>query len=249
MTAVAQPEVSRLGAAYERVYGMLAGTRPGLLPWHFQWLATCDIRRDMAEVLPSCRGELLDIGCGAKPYRALAKNVDRYIGMDIEAGPDVDLVLVPGQPIPLPDASVDAILCTQVLEHVADFGQVWSEIHRVLRPGGRLIATVPFTYNEHGSPHDYRRFSVHGIRRVATDEYDVLDVRRQGGVGSTVVMLCLNWWDFTLGLTRPTRILKGLLLPLWLPLCLVANLAGWCLDRLDRTGMFYHNVMLVAIRR
>ena len=81
MTAVAQPEVSRLGAAYERVYGMLAGTRPGLLPWHFQWLATCDIRRDMAEVLPSCRGELLDIGCGAKPYRALAKNVDRYIGM------------------------------------------------------------------------------------------------------------------------------------------------------------------------
>ena len=141
MTAVAQPEVSRLGAAYERVYGMLAGTRPGLLPWHFQWLATCDIRRDMAEVLPSCRGELLDIGCGAKPYRALAKNVDRYIGMDIEAGPDVDLVLVPGQPIPLPDASQDVVTCIFLFHELPPEVRrgVTAEIARVLKPGGLFV--------------------------------------------------------------------------------------------------------------
>lgn len=249
MTQPGVAQASALGAAYERIYGALAGTRPSLRPWHFQWLATCDIRRDMAEVLPSCSGRLLDIGCGAKPYRVLATGVGDYVGADIAPGPEVDHVLVPGQPLPLQDASVDAVLCTQVLEHVRDFDQLWREVLRVLRPGGRLILTIPFMFNEHGSPHDYRRLSRHGLRAVAERDFDVVEVRVQGGVGSTAVMLALNWWEFTLGLTRPTRLLKGLLLPIWLPVCGIANLAGWGLDRIDRTGMFYHNVMLVAVRR
>ena len=241
--------VSRLGAAYESLYGTLAGTRPTLRPWHFQWLATIDIRRDLARALPACRGTFLDVGCGAKPYRPLTTAVDKYIGADITPAPDVDIVLVPGAPIPLADASVDAILCTQVLEHVADFDQVWGEMQRVLRPGGTLIVTVPFFYNEHGSPHDYRRFSVHGLRRIAGRDFEVLDLHPQGGIGSTGIMALLNWWDMTLGLTWWSRLLKGILLPLWLPACAMANLTGWCLDRVDHTGKFYHNVMLVARRR
>jgi SAM-dependent methyltransferase len=241
--------VSTLGAAYDRVYAALAGTRPHLRPWHFQWLATCDIRRDLSRLLPACRGRLLDMGCGAKPYRSLAPGVEAYVGADITAGPDVDIVLVPGTPWPVESGSIDVVLCTQVLEHVADLEQAWDEVCRVLRPGGRLIATVPFTYNEHGSPHDYRRFSTHGFRRLAARDFDVVEVRAQGGVGSTVIMLCLNWWDGMLSLTRPTRLLKGLLLPLWLVGATAANIVGWCLDRLDRTGQFYHNVLLVAVRR
>lgn len=240
---------SALSLAYERVYGALAGVRPRLQPWHFQWLATHEIRRDLARLLPACRGRLLDIGCGAKPYRSLAPGVDAYVGADITPGPDVDIVLVPGEPWPVASGSVDVLLCTQVLEHVADFEQVWSEVCRVLRPGGRLIATVPFTYNEHGSPHDYRRFSTHGVRRLAARDYEVTEVRAQGGVGSTVVMLCLNWWDGTLNLTRAGRMLKGLLLPAWVVFAGCANLLGWCLDQVDRTGQFYHNVLLVAERR
>lgn len=242
-------QASTLGALYDRVYDALAGRRPHLYPWHFQWLATCDIRRDLAQALPTCRGHLLDVGCGAKPYRALASGVTSYVGADIEAGPGVDLVLVPGEPWPVESASVDVILCTQVLEHVADLEQVWGELCRVLRPGGRLIATVPFTYNEHGTPHDYRRFSTHGFRRLAERDFVVDEVREQGGAGSTIVMLVLNWIDSTCNLTRAGRVVKGLLLPVWLVVAACANVLGWCLDRVDQTHQFYHNVWLVATRR
>jgi len=242
-------QASTLGALYDRVYDALAGRRPHLYPWHFQWLATCGIRRDLAQALPTCRGHLLDVGCGAKPYRALASGVTSYVGADIEAGPGVDLVLVPGEPWPVESASVDVILCTQVLEHVADLEQVWGELCRVLRPGGRLIATVPFTYNEHGTPHDYRRFSTHGFRRLAERDFVVDEVREQGGAGSTIVIQVLNWIDVTCNLTRAGRVVKGLLLPVWLVVSACANVLGWCLDRLDHTRQFYHNVWLVATRR
>src|SRR4051812_26929152 len=55
---------------------------------------------------------------------------------------------------PLPDSSFDVLLCTQVLEHVSDLEHVFSEMVRVSRPGGRLIVSVPFYFNEHDPPLD-----------------------------------------------------------------------------------------------
>jgi SAM-dependent methyltransferase len=54
------------------------------------------------------------------------------------------------------DASFDAVLCIQVLEHVADPFAAARELARVLRPDGRLLLTTPFLYNYHG-----KRVNVH----------------------------------------------------------------------------------------
>lgn len=57
--------------------------------------------------------------------------------------------------IPRPSASFDAILCTEVLEHVPDPLSALDELARLLRPGGRLILTMPFVSYTHFSPHHY----------------------------------------------------------------------------------------------
>ncbi len=68
--------------------------------------------------------------------------------------------------LPVPDASFDAVLNTQVLEHVADPARVAGELLRVLVPGGRLWLTAPLLWPLHEEPHDYWRFTSHGLRHV-----------------------------------------------------------------------------------
>jgi SAM-dependent methyltransferase len=48
-----------------------------------------------------------------------------------------------GESIPLPDASVDAVVCEYVVEHLIEPERVLRELHRILRPGGRLVFATP----------------------------------------------------------------------------------------------------------
>jgi len=57
--------------------------------------------------------------------------------------------------IPVPDASFDAILCTEVLEHVPDAVAALSEFTRILRPGGFLLVTAPFASLTHFAPYHF----------------------------------------------------------------------------------------------
>lgn len=57
--------------------------------------------------------------------------------------------------IPAPDASFDAILCSEVLEHVSEPTHALDEFARLLKPGGRLILTAPFGSNVHMAPYHY----------------------------------------------------------------------------------------------
>jgi ubiquinone/menaquinone biosynthesis C-methylase UbiE len=68
--------------------------------------------------------------------------------------------------IPIASNSMDAVLCTQVLEHVADPDVMVKELHRVLRPGGVLYLTAPQGWFEHQPPHDYFRFTSFALRKI-----------------------------------------------------------------------------------
>jgi SAM-dependent methyltransferase len=247
-TALDTREGRSVMGRYGRVYAKLAGELPDLKPWHSQWLAVRDLHADLEEVLGAqdATARVLDVGCGTQPYRRWLPEGAEYVGLDVAPGPHVDVVAERGKSWPLPDASFDVVLCTQVLEHVDDLELAVREIDRVLKPGGVVVVSVPFSYNEHGAPDDYRRFSRFGLAQVFDAGYSVESLRREGGIGTTLGVLFLNWVDVSLGRRRSTRGLKVLLLPGWLVACGLVNGLARLLDRIDGTGAFYSLVLLVA---
>jgi SAM-dependent methyltransferase len=130
-----------------------------------EWVA-----RMAASLPPGAR--ILDAGAGPGPYRHLFAHCDyrtqdfgqtpatlgRYTKLDYEC----DITA-----IPVPDGTFDAVLCTEVLEHVPEPVKAVRELARVLRPGGRLFMTAPLgaflhqePYHFYGgyTPYFYRKF-------------------------------------------------------------------------------------------
>jgi SAM-dependent methyltransferase len=123
---------------------------------------------ELARWFSRARGHrLLDLGCGARPFAPLYQPAfRRCFACDVPASPyglaGVDF-LARAAALPLRDASLDCVLCTEVLEHVPDPATALSEIARVLRGGGYLILTVPFLVELHEEPEDYYRYTSHGL--------------------------------------------------------------------------------------
>ena len=112
----------------------------------------------------------LDIGAGAgrHSYEAARRgahvvaldydpgdllDVAVMLGAMVEAGEapvDIGLMVMRGNALslPFPDASFDRIVVSEVLEHIGDDAGVLAEIHRVLKPGGIMAATVPSWFPE-----------------------------------------------------------------------------------------------------
>ena len=113
-------------------------------------------------------GKLLDIGCGDKPYRAMASPyVSEHIGLDHKDTPhdrnntDLDGT---AYSIPASDLTYDTILCTYVLEHLEEPNAALEEALRVLKAGGYAIYTVPFFWHLHEEPRDFYRYTKYGLQ-------------------------------------------------------------------------------------
>jgi SAM-dependent methyltransferase len=135
-------------------------------------------------VSPRIAGNILDFGCGSKPYESLFINASSYTGVDIEvsghnhACSRVD-VYYDGNTLPFPDAHFDAVVSFEVFEHVFNIDEAMSEIRRVLKPGGQLLITVPFAWDEHEAPYDFARYTSFGIRHVLErNQFEVMEIKK-----------------------------------------------------------------------
>ena len=111
---------------------------------------------------------LLDAGAGQCPYRTRFGHV-RYVALDDRRGEsrwDYGHLDAVGDLVRMPfrAGAFDAVLCTETLEHLADPAAFLRETARVLRSGGRLWMTAPLQFKEHQEPHDYFRYTRHGVR-------------------------------------------------------------------------------------
>ncbi len=114
----------------------------------------------------TANGRLLDYGCADVPYRRLFPKSVEYLAADLPGNPNANVTINPDGSVPLDEASVDAILSTQVLEHVADPGLYLSECRRVLKPAGRILLSTHGFMVYHPDPVDLWRWTSAGIREA-----------------------------------------------------------------------------------
>ncbi len=185
------------------------------------WLQT----EAVAAHLACGRLRVLDVGCGVKPYFPyFAPYAESYVGVDIVDNPVAEL-RGSVEELPVPDASFDVVLCTQVLEHAEDPARAVAELRRVTAPGGRVLASTHGVQVYHPSPHDYWRWTHEGLRRLFADNagWQELDVRPAGGTAACLGMLLSTFVEIGCRRARAPGLARG---PVWL-----LNRAGGALDR------------------
>jgi D-inositol-3-phosphate glycosyltransferase len=133
-------------------------------------------------VRPGAR--VVDIGAGEAPYRHLFQHVD-YVTVDWEQSPHDGArrsdIIASADSIPLPDASVDVVVMTEVLEHINNPAATLREMARILKVDGQILLTTPFVWILHEMPHDYYRYTPSALRNLLEDAgFDQVDVTPRG---------------------------------------------------------------------
>ena len=174
------------------------------------------------------RGTVLDVGGGHRQtyleFVDLAA-ADRLVWVDIRPAPGLGVV---GSVIRLPlgTASVDTVLCFNLLEHVFDHAAALREMHRVMKPGAVLYGWTPFSIGVHGDPSDSWRYT--------PDALEALLVR--SGFFVDKVTGCGNAFLSAFDLLRPYIRVRLVGRALRITGLLLAYLAGRSAARLGRSG-------------
>lgn len=135
--------------------------------------------------LRSARGRVLDAGSGRGSWRGvIVAGGGEYESIDVAPrGEDRptwvgDIMAMPQ----VPDGRYDCVVSHQVLEHLPRPWRALAEFHRVLRPGGQIVISVPHLSRRHELPHDYFRFTQEGLGALLADAGFVdVDVQPVGG--------------------------------------------------------------------
>jgi SAM-dependent methyltransferase len=169
---------------------------------------------------------VLDVGGRIQPYRPLLEGrLRRYLAVDLRPTPLVNVV-ARGEQIPLASAHFDLVICTQVLEYIPDPAGVIAEIHRVLKPGGCLLLSVPAA-SPRDADEDRWRFLPAALRQLMAP-FSHIEVVPEGGsiVGFfRTINVCLNIF---LRYPKLRSIFQWTLCPL-------VNLSGELLSRVAST--------------
>lgn len=184
--------------------------------------------------------KVLDAGAGASKYRPLFAHCDyktqdfcKYEGPLVKYLQPIDYVCEITN-IPLPDQSLDAIICTEVFEHVVDPMAVLTEFQRLLKPGGKLWLTSPFLSHVHMEPyHYYGGFTHYWYRHwLPKKGFKVDAITPVGGPGRTAAVFCQTFYTawsarekqlelvsraFSMLFRAPAKVLAHYLLPWLLP--------------------------------
>ena len=214
---------------------------------NYNFLIRKSIKKVIAKNASVFTGSLLDFGCGTKPYKDLFKNVDEYIGVDYkiegreESQKNVD-VFYDGKNLPFNDEKFDAMLCTEVLEHVFNIDELLQEFKRVLKKGGKAIITTPFMWEEHEMPYDFARYTTPALKHLYTKHgFIIRDHYKTGNYVEVVFQFTLNYIKNVLPKNKYFKFV------LMLPFIFLFNFLGFFLGLIlpkEKTA-YFNNVFIL----
>jgi SAM-dependent methyltransferase len=173
-------------------------------PWHRLAYIVRALPRGLeqaASELPiPAHGRVLDYGCGDLPYRRFFGRDVEYVAADLPGNPLATTVISSDGTVgALADSSFDAVLSTQVLEHVSDPNVYLRECWRVLRPGGRLLLSTHGLMVYHPDPVDYWRWTSSGLKEaVSRTGFDVTHFEGIMGLAATGFQFIQDAWYYRL---------------------------------------------------
>ena len=189
----------------------------------------------------------LDVGCGLRPYEHHFPP-GTYTGVDVKTSGAMDKMKMPDQfydglVLPFLDSSFDGVISTQVLEHVLDADALILEMFRVIKPGGGVVLSLPFAWQEHEEPYDFLRFSTFGISNSLNKAgFEVISMSKDTSAIESLAVL-FNIYIIN-NLIPPIRGLEFLVsLSVCLPIQLLALLFK---KLLPDQGKLYLNLIITA---
>lgn len=192
--------------------------------------------RDMEALAPIVRGDVLDVGgSNGNRYRSLF-HFGSYTTLDINGEADIQ---ASSDHIPLKSGMIDTILCIQLFHYFIDPLPHLKEMRRVLKPGGKLILSVPKFIALHSTTRC--TFTTLAIRELCMEAgFKVLETRNRGRLPSAIVQTILRALCNKLDPYHNRRSMY-----LMAPLSLILTKAAIFLDRFFKDEMFSMGFILV----
>ena len=139
---------------------------------------------------------ILDVGAGDSPYKELFTNY-KYKSTDFSNTKyhkykNIDYICSTDN-IPIKDSTVDAIICTEVIEHVQNIKTTIKEFNRLLRKKGDLFITVPFIIGEHEIPYDNARYTQFYLKNIIEKSgFKLIFITPRGGIIASIGNIILS---------------------------------------------------------
>lgn len=108
-------------------------------------------------------GLAIDVGAGERQFRDLLTRYHQCLSVDFYPYDSVDVVCDLSRGLPLRSDIAGVVLMSNVFEHMKEPESTLRECFRLLRRGGSLVMTVPFMLKTHQAPHDFFRYTNHGL--------------------------------------------------------------------------------------
>lgn len=206
-------------------------------------------RKGLIESIRKCsthiNGNILDVGCGAKPYKNIFK-YNNYIGLEYDT-PNNRMnknaeFFYDGNKFPFGDGEFDSVLTNQVLEHVFNPDNFLKEINRVLKDDKHLLLTVPFVWDEHEQPYDYARYSSFGLKHLLNKNGFEVVISIKSVNDIRVIFQMLNMYIFKTFFTGNGYINFLLMLAFITPINVIGQLAAFLLPK--NNDLYLDNIIL-----
>ena len=171
----------------------------------------------LKENIKRFKGDVIDLGCGIMPYKQLIlseKNVTSYTGIDLKVNPEQNVypdICWDGKTIPVESGSIDALLLTEVIEHLQNPVEVLLEVNRVLKKDGFIIGSTPFFWPLHEVPNDKQRFSPYGLEHVLHQAgFSSISISAAGGWNVSMAQFLSTYIQFGVSSPLIKKIYKAL---------------------------------------